>query len=150
MLLIKYEIYKFVLFNRMSFSDFCIQIEGLNEMVNSMSHYIDVYADRWWIYSYLKIYGYLNLFRSLNAPSSLLGGGDSKVAESTTPPLFVTKPLPLVTVTENQSVNLECRLTPIGDPTMKVEWYKDGIILKQGLFVWYSLWKSEMYWKYLG
>lgn len=41
------------------------------------------------------------------------------------PPKFITKPQDL-TLQENSLAHFECRLTPVNDPTMKVEWYHNG------------------------
>ena len=42
------------------------------------------------------------------------------------PPKFKTEIKNLIHLKENEPVHFECKLVPIGDPTMKVEWYKDG------------------------
>ena len=33
---------------------------------------------------------------------------------------------------ENDPAHFECRLVPVGDPDMVVEWYKDGVLMKHG------------------
>jgi len=48
------------------------------------------------------------------------------------PPKFKTQMKPLLNLTENDSAHFECRLVPIGDPDMQIEWYKDGVLLKHG------------------
>ena len=48
------------------------------------------------------------------------------------PPKFKTQMKPLLNLAENDSAHFECRLIPIGDPDMAVEWYKDGVLLKHG------------------
>lgn len=47
------------------------------------------------------------------------------------PPLFIEHFQPLV-LTEGQSAHFEAKLIPIGDPALKVTWYRDGIELKSG------------------
>ncbi|XP_022243271.1 titin-like [Limulus polyphemus] len=51
--------------------------------------------------------------------------------ETTQAPKFITT-LQDITIGENSLVHFECRLTPVGDPTMKVDWYHNGKILKTG------------------
>merc|ERR1719412_3285270 len=46
-------------------------------------------------------------------------------------PMFTTALQNLVKE-ENQSAHLAARLIPVGDPSMKVEWYKDGTLLETG------------------
>ncbi|CAG2104737.1 unnamed protein product, partial [Medioppia subpectinata] len=46
-------------------------------------------------------------------------------------PVFTTAPKNR-DVTEGDGVHFECQLTPIGDPTLKVEWFKNGEPLLQG------------------
>ena len=48
-------------------------------------------------------------------------------------PMFTTALQNLVKE-ENQSAHLAARLIPVGDPSMKVEWYKDGTLLETGNF----------------
>ena len=48
------------------------------------------------------------------------------------PPKFKTNIKGLIHLKENESLHLECKLTPIGDPHMKVEWFKDGQPLPYG------------------
>ncbi|XP_022670614.1 titin-like isoform X6 [Varroa destructor] len=45
-------------------------------------------------------------------------------------PVF-SNPMRNVTIRENGNAHFECRLTPLGDPKMKVEWLKNGIPLNQ-------------------
>lgn len=51
--------------------------------------------------------------------------------DSGKPPEFVTTPADL-TIGENQLAHFECRLTPINDPSMRVEWYHNGKALWSG------------------
>lgn len=51
--------------------------------------------------------------------------------DSGKPPEFVTTPADL-TIGENQLAHFECRLTPISDPSMRVEWYHNGKALWSG------------------
>ena len=46
-------------------------------------------------------------------------------------PVFTTA-LQNVVMSENQSARLAARLIPVGDPSLKVEWMKDGKILETG------------------
>ena len=46
-------------------------------------------------------------------------------------PVFTTAPRN-VEVIEGERVHFECQLTPIGDPTLTVEWLKNGVPLLQG------------------
>ena len=55
--------------------------------------------------------------------------------EKPRPPKFKTQIRPQVDLTENQPAHFECRLVPIGDPDLVVEWYKDGKLLKAGKMV---------------
>jgi hypothetical protein len=48
------------------------------------------------------------------------------------PPKFKTQMKPLLNLNENDPAHFECRLVPIGDPDMQIEWYKDGVLLKHG------------------
>lgn len=43
-----------------------------------------------------------------------------------------TRPLHNIETVEGTNVHLECRLQPVGDPTMKVEWFVNGNPLKTG------------------
>ena len=49
-------------------------------------------------------------------------------------PVFTTA-LQNVVMNENQSANLAARLIPVGDPSMKVQWFKDGQILETGKYM---------------
>ncbi|CAN8024063.1 unnamed protein product, partial [Ixodes persulcatus] len=51
--------------------------------------------------------------------------------EISQPPKFVTTPTDL-TLGENSLAHFECRLTPIGDPTLRVDWYHNGRPLVTG------------------
>ena len=50
------------------------------------------------------------------------------------PPKFKTQIKDLM-LKENDSAHFECKLVPLGDPTMKVEWFKDGQPLQYGGFI---------------
>ena len=50
------------------------------------------------------------------------------------PPLFRTELKQLINLKENEPVHFECKLIPIGDPRMKIEWFKDGEPLSHGTF----------------
>ena len=50
------------------------------------------------------------------------------------PPKFRTQIKNLTTLKENDSAHFECKLMPYGDPTMKVEWYKDNQPLHHGQY----------------
>ncbi|XP_055645258.1 titin-like, partial [Toxorhynchites rutilus septentrionalis] len=58
-------------------------------------------------------------------------GGLSMDDDSGKPPEFVTTPSDM-TLTENSLAHFECRLTPINDPSMRVEWYHNGKALWAG------------------
>lgn len=51
--------------------------------------------------------------------------------ESGKPPEFITTPSDLI-LSENSLAHFECRLTPINDPSMRVEWYHNGKALWAG------------------
>lgn len=51
--------------------------------------------------------------------------------ESGKPPEFITSPSD-IEITENTLAHFECRLTPINDPSMRVEWYHNGKALWAG------------------
>ena len=44
------------------------------------------------------------------------------------------RPLKNVDILEGQAAHLEATLTPVNDPTMKVEWYCNGRPIPQGKF----------------
>jgi len=48
------------------------------------------------------------------------------------PPKFKTPMKPMTRLLENDPAHFECRLVPVGDPDMVVEWYKDGVLMKHG------------------
>merc|ERR1719422_1026104 len=50
----------------------------------------------------------------------------------TGPPKFVTQVASKIDIAEGQSAHFEARLTPIEDPNLKVEWFKDGKPLPTG------------------
>lgn len=58
-------------------------------------------------------------------------GGISPDDDTGKPPEFITTPSDL-TLTENSLAHFECRLTPINDPSMRVEWYHNGKALWAG------------------
>lgn len=43
-----------------------------------------------------------------------------------------TRPLHNIETVEGTNVHLECRLQPVGDPTMRVEWFVNGMPVKTG------------------
>lgn len=47
------------------------------------------------------------------------------------PPQFII-PLRDFTQYENGKVHFEARIEPVGDPTMQVNWYQNGRLLKTG------------------
>lgn len=55
----------------------------------------------------------------------------SPEVDSGKPPEFITTPADL-TLAENQLAHFECRLTPVNDPSMRVEWYHNGKALWAG------------------
>ena len=55
------------------------------------------------------------------------------IAKDIGPPKFITAFTQSSTeLVEGQSCHLEARLTPIEDPNLKVEWFKDGKALPTG------------------
>lgn len=38
-------------------------------------------------------------------------------------------------VMEGQNAHYECRVVPVGDPSMRFEWYCNGVELKMGMFI---------------
>lgn len=48
------------------------------------------------------------------------------------PPKFITQIQDLENKVEGESAHFECRLKPVGDPTMKVEWFMNGKPLTTG------------------
>lgn len=61
-------------------------------------------------------------------------------AEKQQPPRFVTQIQSFENLKEKDSAKMDCQLAPVGDPNMKVEWYKDGKLLTHSkpLFAIYS------------
>uniref|UniRef100_A0A1B6D7W5 Ig-like domain-containing protein n=2 Tax=Clastoptera arizonana TaxID=38151 RepID=A0A1B6D7W5_9HEMI len=55
----------------------------------------------------------------------------SPEADSGKPPEFITTPADLI-LAENQLAHFECRLIPINDPSMRVEWFHNGKALSAG------------------
>ena len=53
-----------------------------------------------------------------------------EIIETTTVPQFVVKVKENIAVGEGGVAHFEARLEPTGDPTLKVEWYKDSRILE--------------------
>lgn len=51
-----------------------------------------------------------------------------------TRPVFIT-PLKSVEIVEGQPIHLECKLEPVNDPKLKVEWYVNGIEIKSGKYL---------------
>lgn len=51
--------------------------------------------------------------------------------DSGKPPEFITTPEDLI-LSENGSAHFECRLTPVNDPSMRVEWFHNGKALWAG------------------
>lgn len=47
------------------------------------------------------------------------------------PPKFKTQ-IKDLNLKENDKAHFDCKLLPLGDPTMKVEWFKDGQPLHHG------------------
>lgn len=47
-------------------------------------------------------------------------------ADKKQPPRFVTQIQEQTKLTEMQATKFECQLAPVGDPTMKVEWFFNG------------------------
>lgn len=51
-----------------------------------------------------------------------------------TRPVFLT-PLKSVENVEGQPIHLECKLEPVNDPKLKVEWFVNGVEIRSGKFV---------------
>lgn len=47
-------------------------------------------------------------------------------------PVFLTPLVSLENLKESDHAHLECRVTPINDPNLKVEWYKNGKLIPTG------------------
>lgn len=54
----------------------------------------------------------------------------SIIEDSTTQAPMFTQPMKNLVLKENQSAHFEARLIPVGDSKMKVEWFKNGVILQ--------------------
>ena len=80
---------------------------------------------------------FYNNFRELR-PSQVkpdMAPEDLYQRERPRPPKFKTQIKSQMELLENQPAHFECRLIPVGDPDMKVEWYKDGVLLRHGTWV---------------
>lgn len=44
-----------------------------------------------------------------------------------------TRPLHNIETVEGTNIHLECRLQPVGDPSMRVEWFVNGRPVKTGI-----------------
>jgi hypothetical protein len=49
-------------------------------------------------------------------------------------PRFLTKPKSLDNMREGQHAHFECKLEPVTDSNLKVEWYKNGRPITVGMF----------------
>lgn len=49
-------------------------------------------------------------------------------------PIFVQPLSDIAPISEGKNVHLECRLEPMGDPTMRVEWFLNGKPITVGMF----------------
>ncbi len=54
--------------------------------------------------------------------------------ETTSQPPVFTQPLKNLDLRENEPAHFECRLIPIGDPNLRVEWFRNGVPMPQGQF----------------
>merc|ERR1719232_1940806 len=54
------------------------------------------------------------------------------VEEQTTQAPVFTSSMKSIEVKEGQRAHFECRIIPVSDPTLKVEWLHNGVPLKQG------------------
>lgn len=52
--------------------------------------------------------------------------------EAPRPPKFKTQIRDQTRLKETEAAHFEGKLVPIGDPDMRVEWFKDGVLLKHG------------------
>ena len=48
-------------------------------------------------------------------------------------PVFTTPLRNIDSLSEGSTAHLECRLIPVGDPTLEVEWFHNNIPLKTGI-----------------
>lgn len=55
-----------------------------------------------------------------------------QVEETTTQAPVFTSSMKSIEVKEGQRAHFECRIIPVSDPTLKVEWMLNGQPLKQG------------------
>ena len=51
----------------------------------------------------------------------------------TSAPVF-TVPVKNLELVENQVAHFEARVIPVGDPSMKVEWFRNGVALEHGKY----------------
>jgi len=56
----------------------------------------------------------------------------SEAAQAFEKPAFLTPLTGTSEVAESRNAHMECRVVPVGDPSMKFEWYKNGEQLKTG------------------
>lgn len=54
------------------------------------------------------------------------------IEETTTQAPVFTQPMKNLQLVENQSAHFECRLIPVGDTKLKVEWFHNGIAIMPG------------------
>jgi hypothetical protein len=53
-----------------------------------------------------------------------------------------TQPLQnLDNLTEGETAHFECRLIPVGDPKLKVEWYRNEVLIEKSELVYLSTMK---------
>lgn len=48
-------------------------------------------------------------------------------------PKFTTQLQSLIGLKEGQSAHFECHLIPVGDPTMRVEWFHNGVPMRHSM-----------------
>ena len=58
----------------------------------------------------------------------------TEVEETTSQVPVFTGSLKSIEVKEGQRAHFECRIIPVSDPTLKVEWLHNGAPIKQGVF----------------
>lgn len=110
------------------------------------------YPSQWYVLCFRPSEDMIDASPSHPAGSRPPPGHDSEAEEEDMynkerprPPKFKTQIKPL-NVVEAESAHFECRLVPIGDPDMVVEWYKDGVLLRHGRLLIHTHYAGMRFW----